>query len=65
MITRVSIYVEPLDASELPRRDLPAILRGQLTLIRIRMERGIPVSVESVARAECLARSLESGELAE
>ena len=35
------------------------ILRGQLTIIRMRAEQGIPVSVECIARAERLARSLE------
>jgi hypothetical protein len=31
----------------------------------MRAEQGIPVSVECIARAERLARSLESGELTE
>jgi hypothetical protein len=40
------------------------ILRGQLTIIRRRAESGIPVSVESIARAEHLARTLELFEAA-
>jgi hypothetical protein len=59
------VYIEPLDPSGLPRRDLPTILRGQLTIIRMRAERGVPVSVESLERAERLAQILDSEELAE
>jgi hypothetical protein len=58
------LHVEPLHGAKLPRRDRLTILRGQLTLIRIRTENGIPVSVESIARAESVARSLEAEELA-
>jgi len=58
------MHVEALDPSSLSRRDLVTILRGQLTLILTRAERGIPVSVEAIARAENLARQLESQELA-
>jgi len=57
-------HLEPLDGAELPRRDRLTILRGQLTLIRSRAENGIPVSVESIARAESVARSLEAEALA-
>jgi len=59
------LHVEPLDRSGLPRCDRLTILRGQLTIIRVRAEKGIPVSVESIARAESVARSLEAQELAE
>ena len=58
----VRIHVEPLDGPALPRCDKLTILRGQLTLIRMRAEQGIPVSVECIARAEKLARGLESEE---
>jgi hypothetical protein len=57
-------HVESLEPSGLPRRDKLTILRGQLTIIRMRAEQGIPVSVESIGMAERLARSLESEELA-
>lgn len=40
-------------------RDQLVILRGQLTLLRMRAEHGIGVSLESIARAEDLARALE------
>jgi len=59
----VRLHVEPLDRADLPRRDRLTILRGQITLILMRAEQGIPVSVEGMARAERLARSLESEEL--
>jgi hypothetical protein len=61
---QLRVYVEPMDRAELPRRDKLTILRGQLTIIRMRAEQSIPVSVECIARAERLARSLESEELA-
>lgn len=61
---QVRIHVEPLDISSLPWRDRLTILRGQLTIIRTRAEQGIPVSFESIARAEQLARGLEAEELA-
>jgi hypothetical protein len=38
--------------------DLLVILRGQLTVLRLRAEQGLPVSVESIALAENLARTL-------
>lgn len=59
------MHIEPIDPSGFPRRDLSTILRGQLTIIRLRAEQGIPVSVESLERAERLARSLESEDLGE
>jgi hypothetical protein len=40
-------------------RDAITVLRGQLTIIRIRAEQGLTISVESISRAENLARSLE------
>lgn len=60
----VHVHVEPLDGGGLPWRDRLVTLRGQLTLIRLRAEQGIPLSVASIRRAEDLARSLESEELA-
>jgi len=56
---QVRVHLEPRDCVDISRRDKLTILRGQLTIIRMRAESGIPVSVESIARAECLARSLE------
>ena len=60
---QVRVHVEPLDGEGIPRRDRLAVLRGQLTIIRMRAERGIPVSVEAIARAENLARTLELPEV--
>ena len=58
--TSVCLAIELFDDfPALPRRDIPTILRGQLTLLRMRAERDIPVSVDCLARAEELARSLE------
>lgn len=59
-----SMRVEHPESAGIPRHGRLRILRGQLTLIRKRAEQGIPVSVECVARAEELVRSLESEELA-
>lgn len=59
----VRVHVEPLDRADIPRRDKITILRAQLTLLRMRAEQDIPVSVECIARTEELARSLESKEL--
>jgi len=58
MSIELRLRVEPLDGSCLSWRDRIVILRGQLTIIRTQAETGIPVSVESIARAEQLARSL-------
>lgn len=57
-------YVEALDSASISRSEMFMVLRGQLTLIRRRAETGIPVSVESIARAEQLARTLELQEVA-
>jgi hypothetical protein len=61
-VIELRIHVEPADG--IPRRDRLTILRGQLTVLRMRAERGIPVSVEAIARAENLARTLEVFEVA-
>lgn len=60
---QVRVHLESLNADDLPRPDRLTVLRGQLTLIRTRAEGGIPISVESIARAEQLARGLEAEEL--
>jgi hypothetical protein len=60
----VRIHIEPLDGVCIPWLDRLTTLRGQLTIIRMRAESGIPVSVESIARAENLARTLELFEVA-
>lgn len=60
----VRVHVESLERAEIPRRERLTILRGQLTILRMRAERGIPVSVDSIARAENLARTLELFEVA-
>jgi len=57
----VRLYFEPVGG--LPRPERITILRGQLTLIRIRIEQGIPLSIEAVERAERLARTLELHEV--
>jgi hypothetical protein len=61
-VIELRIHVESLD--DIPRRDKLTILRGQLTIIRMLAESGIPLSVEAIARAERLARELEAEELA-
>lgn len=60
---KVRVHIETLDARGMSRHERAMILRGQLTLLRVRAESGIPVSVESIARAENLARSLELPEV--
>jgi hypothetical protein len=62
-VIEVHLHIEPLDSADLSHRDKLTILRGQLTIIRIRAEQGIPVSVQCIARAERLARSLDSEDL--
>jgi len=57
------IRVESLDSPGLTRSEMLTVLRGQLTLIRRRAEEGLPVSVESITRAERLARTLEPCEV--
>jgi hypothetical protein len=62
MIT-VRLHVEKMDRDGLSRFEKLSMLRGQLTLIRTRAEGGIPVSVESLASAERIARDLELSEV--
>jgi hypothetical protein len=64
-VIELCLHGEPLDGANLPRRDRLTVLRGQLTIIRMRAEQGVPVEVDSIARAESVARSLEAAELAE
>ena len=58
------LHVERIGNSVLPRPERLVVLRGQLTILRMRVEQGIPVSVEAIARAEQLARTLELYEVA-
>ena len=62
MIT-VRLYLEWPEENQLPQPARLTVLRGQLTLIRTQAENGLPVSVESIGRAEELARSLELNEV--
>lgn len=62
-VIEVRVNVQVLDRADIPTCDKLTILRGQLTLLRMRAERGIPISIECIARAEKLAQSLESGEM--
>jgi hypothetical protein len=64
-VIEVRVHIEPLNLSGLPQRDLSTILRGQLTIIRMRAEQSIPVSVECLERVERLARNLEAAEFDE
>ena len=58
------VHVEPLDTRGVSHSDRLTLLRAQLTLLRMRAEQGISLSSDSIARAESLARTLESQELA-
>jgi hypothetical protein len=60
----VRLHVERIGNGALPRPEGLTVLRGQLTILRMRAEQGIPVSVEALARAEQLARTLELYEVA-
>ena len=50
----------PISKQELSPRDRIVALRGQLTLLRKRLQAGLPVTADCVLRAERLARSLEA-----
>ena len=63
-VIAVRLHVERIGNSVLPRPEGLTVLRGQLTFLRMRAEQGIPVSVEALAKAEQLARSLELYEVA-
>ena len=60
----VRLHVERIGNGVLTRPERLTVLRGQLTILRMRAEQGIPVSIESIARAEQLARTLELYEVA-
>jgi len=60
----VRLHVEPIGNGAMPRAELLTVLRGQLTFLRIGVEQGLPISVESIARAERVARILELYEVA-
>jgi hypothetical protein len=62
-VIAVRLHVERI-GSALPRPERLTVLRGQLTILRMRAEQGIAISVESIARAEQLARTLELYEVA-
>lgn len=47
----------------LSRLEKLSILRGQLSLLRRRCEKELPITVESLARAERIARNLELTEV--
>ncbi len=55
----VRVHVESLDDRGLSRPERLTILRGQITLLRCRCEAGLPVTVNALAGAERIARSLE------
>jgi hypothetical protein len=63
-VIEIRIHIEALDPRSVSRSDRLTLLRAQLTLLRMRAEQGIPVSVDSLARTESLARTLESQGLA-
>jgi hypothetical protein len=50
----------PISKQELSPRDRMIALRGQLTLLRKRLQAGLPVTADCVLRAERLAISLET-----
>ena len=60
----VRLHVERTGNGALTRPERLTVLLGQLTILRMRAEQGIPVSVESIKRAEWLARTLELYEVA-
>jgi hypothetical protein len=64
MTAELHVDLEVRDVTGISPSEQLAVLRGQLTLIRRRVETGIPVSVETIARAERLAHNLELLEVA-
>jgi hypothetical protein len=64
MTTELRLDLEALDATGISFSEKLTVLRSQLTLIRRRLETGIPVSIETIARAERFARNLELLEVA-
>jgi len=63
-VIAVRLHVERIGNGALSRPELLTVLRGQLTFLRLGVEQGIPVSVESITRAEQLAWTLEVYEVA-
>jgi hypothetical protein len=57
-VITVRVHVESPNGG-LSRSDRLSILRGQITLLRHRCEEEIPITVEAMAGAERIARSLE------
>ena len=62
MIT-VCLHVEELDRDGLSRPDRLSMLRGQLSMLRRQRQEELPITVESLARAERVARNLELTEV--
>jgi hypothetical protein len=60
---QIRVRIERLDDRGLPRFERLIVLRAQLSLLRMRAEQGIAISVESLARAESIARTLELAEV--
>jgi hypothetical protein len=64
-LIEVRIHAHGLDAHGTSRSNRLTLLRAQLTLLRMRVEQGIPVSLDAISRTEALARSLEAQEVME
>jgi hypothetical protein len=62
-VIELRFHLVALNDAGMSRTDLMAMLRGQLTVILRRAESGVPISVEAIARAERVARTLEATEL--
>jgi hypothetical protein len=62
-LIQIRLHVEGLADRGLSRPETLTVLRGQLTLLRMRAERGIAISVDLLIRAERLARTLELSEV--
>jgi hypothetical protein len=63
VVIELRFHVEALNDVAMSRTDRMAMLRGQLTVILRRAESGAPVSIEAIARAERVARTLEVTEV--
>jgi hypothetical protein len=55
----VRLHIHVHEVGGLSPSDHAAILRGQLSLLRQRLEHGIPLTVDAVYGAERLARQVE------
>jgi hypothetical protein len=63
-VIAIRLHVERIGTGVLPLPERLTVLRGQLTILRMRAEQGFPLSVEAIARAEQLARTVELYEVA-